>query len=41
MRTAIPHARPATHYTEVRVADRRESGVATEDLNLPLSTIAL
>ena len=41
MRTELPRASPATRYTEVRVADPKELGVATEDLNLPLSTIAL
>ena len=41
MRTGLPRAHPATPYTEVRVADRKKLGVATEDLNLPLSTIAL
>ena len=40
-RYRLPHppclrGRPATPYKEVRVADRKELGVATEDLNPPL-----
>jgi hypothetical protein len=41
MRTELPRARPATPYKEVRVADHKKLGAATEDMNLPLSTIAL
>jgi hypothetical protein len=36
MRTELPRARPATPYKEVQLADHKELGVATEDLNPPL-----